>query len=46
MLVDDSFDETCLDEYRNRAITRINAMYLVVVSSAISPAATALSKTT
>jgi uncharacterized protein len=31
MLVDDGFDETCLDEYRTRAITRINAMYLVVV---------------
>lgn len=30
-LVDDDFDRTCLDDYRRNAMTRINAMYLVVV---------------
>jgi uncharacterized protein len=31
MVVDDAFDDSCLESYRQRAITKINAMYLVVV---------------
>jgi uncharacterized protein len=31
ILVDDDFDEHCLDPYRLRAMTRMNAMFLVVV---------------
>jgi uncharacterized protein len=30
-LVEDGFDETCLEPYRDKATTRINAMYLVVI---------------
>ena len=31
ILVDDDFDETCLEDYRRTTITGINAMFLVVV---------------
>ncbi len=31
MLVDDDFDASCLQPYKDRALTHINAMYLVVV---------------
>lgn len=31
IIVDADFDQSCLDGYRERAITKINAMYLVVV---------------